>query len=237
MATINEYIDQLKSDRTSLVNNLETKGIQDLTGHETFTTLVPKVLDIQTDNTTTTSTTITSNGTTVLTPTEPYTGFSEVTINTNVQASVGDYFVNTLSGGTYHGVREMIKKIPDNTILGNDSLAEAFRQCYNLLSFPNLDTSGIEYWQNAFYDCTNLADVPVFNFSRAGNLTDMFRNCTHLTNTSLNNIMASCITATSYSRTKTLYALGLRSDNYSASTIQGLSNYSAFTSAGWSIGW
>ena len=48
MATINEYIDQLKTDRVNLVNNLETKGISDLSGEETFTELVPKVLDIET---------------------------------------------------------------------------------------------------------------------------------------------------------------------------------------------
>lgn len=46
MATIEEYIDQLKSDREDLVDNLETMGIQDLEGTETFTELVPQVLNI-----------------------------------------------------------------------------------------------------------------------------------------------------------------------------------------------
>ena len=48
MPTINEYVDQLKSDRVDLVDNLETQGITGLTGDETFTQLVPRVLDIST---------------------------------------------------------------------------------------------------------------------------------------------------------------------------------------------
>ena len=46
MPTINEYIDQLKEDRSDLVDNLETQGITGLTGDETFTQLVPQVLNI-----------------------------------------------------------------------------------------------------------------------------------------------------------------------------------------------
>ena len=44
--TITNYLTQLTSDKTSLKNNLETKGITGLTDNDTFTTLVPKVLNI-----------------------------------------------------------------------------------------------------------------------------------------------------------------------------------------------
>lgn len=55
---------------------------------------------------------------------------------------------------------------------------------------------------------------------------------------SLNNILKMCINvSSSYSRAKTLYELGLKSNNYPASRIQALSNYNDFITAGWSIGY
>ena len=48
MPTTSDYLSQLQQDREDLVDNLETQGISDLTGNETFTELVPKVLDIET---------------------------------------------------------------------------------------------------------------------------------------------------------------------------------------------
>jgi len=44
--TTNEYLEQLQQDREDFVDNLETKGITGLTGNETFTELVPEVLNI-----------------------------------------------------------------------------------------------------------------------------------------------------------------------------------------------
>lgn len=46
MPTISEQLTQLISDRDDLVDNLTTKGITGLTGDETFTELVPEVLNI-----------------------------------------------------------------------------------------------------------------------------------------------------------------------------------------------
>lgn len=46
MPTISEQLTQLISDRDDLVDNLTTKGISGLTGNETFTELVPEVLNI-----------------------------------------------------------------------------------------------------------------------------------------------------------------------------------------------
>lgn len=44
--TTSDYLTQLQQDREDLVDNLETKGITGLTGDETFTELVPEVLNI-----------------------------------------------------------------------------------------------------------------------------------------------------------------------------------------------
>lgn len=43
-----DYLEQLVQDKSDLVTNLTEKGIEGLTGDETFTELVPKVNDIQT---------------------------------------------------------------------------------------------------------------------------------------------------------------------------------------------
>lgn len=47
MATSADYLTQLQADKQTLVDNLVTKGVE-ATNDETFTSLVPKVLDIQT---------------------------------------------------------------------------------------------------------------------------------------------------------------------------------------------
>ena len=47
MATIADQLTQLQNDKQTLVNNLVAKGVE-ATSDETFTTLVPKVNDIQT---------------------------------------------------------------------------------------------------------------------------------------------------------------------------------------------
>lgn len=47
-----DYLEQLVQDKSDLVDNLTTQGIADLTGDETFTELVPKVLDISGGGTT-----------------------------------------------------------------------------------------------------------------------------------------------------------------------------------------
>ena len=46
--TTSDYLNQLITDKQDLVDNLTEQGIEGLTGDETFTELVPKVLDIQT---------------------------------------------------------------------------------------------------------------------------------------------------------------------------------------------
>lgn len=46
MPTINDYIDQLKTDKATLKTNLETQGITGLSDSDTFTELVPEVLNI-----------------------------------------------------------------------------------------------------------------------------------------------------------------------------------------------
>lgn len=116
-----------------------------------------------------------------------------------------------------------------------------FDGCTALTSVPQFDLSSCEDPGAMFHGCSSLVTVPQFDFSKVtsfGGLlsaTKIFGGCTSLSNDSLNNILASLTSATSYTGTKTLKYLGLTSAQ--ASTCTGLSNYAAFTAAGWSTGY
>lgn len=111
----------------------------------------------------------------------------------------------------------------------------AFSNNKSLKHFKVIDTSNGKNFSNMFKDCEQLQDIEVLNLSSATNLSNMFANCSQLTDYSLNNIMAMCIEATAYTRTKTLKQLGINSSK--ASHVTQLENYQAFLDAGWTTGY
>ncbi len=142
------------------------------------------------------------------------------------------------------------------------NFAESFRNCNALTTAPNLDTSSGTNFYRAFVDCWALVDAPNWNLSSARELPQMFWACTalqnvplysvpnvtnlggmfqgigsNLTETSRDNILQMCISATSYTGTKTLATLGFNSSMYSAASWQALPHYNDFITAGWSIGY
>lgn len=112
-----------------------------------------------------------------------------------------------------------------------------FADCSSLTAIPQLDTSNVTNMMSMFYYCINLTELPQLNTSKAEYLNNMFYRCSGLSDNSLNNILAMCIEATSYTGEKTLVALGLTSAYYPASKIQSLSNYQSFLDAGWTTGY
>ena len=110
-----------------------------------------------------------------------------------------------------------------------------FGSCTNLLSVPLLDTSAATDLRYTFSNCPSLVSVPILNTSNATDMDDMFRACSSLSDTSLNNILAMCTNANSYTGAKTLKHIGLSSEQ--ATRCQSLSNYTAFTNAGWTTGY
>lgn len=115
-----------------------------------------------------------------------------------------------------------------------------FHNCYSLIEVPLLDTSNVTSLGNMFNGCRSLKNIPIFNTSSVvSNLSmaNMFADCSLLTDNSLDNILKMCINAANYEGTKTLYRLGLRSDNYSTNRIQALPSYQDFIDAGWTIGY
>lgn len=114
------------------------------------------------------------------------------------------------------------------------NFSRMFQKCQELISVPQYNTSKGTNLSEMFSDCRKLETVPTLDFSSATNLNSMFSYCTKLSNESINNIMASCISATSYTGTKTLKQIGVsQSKRQIAST---LSNYQAFLDAGWTTG-
>lgn len=107
----------------------------------------------------------------------------------------------------------------------------------NLIEIPQMDTSNVTTMERAFRGCKNLVTIPQLdtrNLSNPYALYDAFYDCVNLSDESLNNILAMCINATKMS-TKTLRYIGLTSAQ--ATTCTTLSNYSAFTAAGWTTGY
>ena len=203
--------------------------------------------------------TITENGTTTLTADTGYTGLGTVGITTNVPAQgISDYFnMNKLQGGT-HVLSNFIKKIPliDTSNLENmtsffqstyiteiplintsnvTSMTSMFNQCFYLTTVPLIDTSKVTDMRYMFNSCSSLTTIPQFDTSSVTNMSSMFYDCVLLSDTSLNNILAMCIGATSYTGTKTLSTLGIYTWNIPASRIEALSNYQDFINAGWTI--
>ena len=110
-----------------------------------------------------------------------------------------------------------------------------FSYMYNVDTFPNIDLSNATDLQ---YLCINstFVNFPVLDLHSANTMYNMFSGCTQLSDDSLNNIMRICINGTNLSSSnKNLKYLGLTSAQ--ATKCQSLSNYSAFTSAGWTTGY
>ena len=120
------------------------------------------------------------------------------------------------------------------------STARMFSYCTSLITLPTYNISSATDIAYMCYSCSNLENVPVFNFSKIiknSNIENIFFGCSRLTDASLDNILQSCISAVSFTGTKTLTTLGISKGSYPASRIQALPHYQDFLDAGWTIGY
>ena len=208
------------------------------------------------------SVTITENGTQNVTADSGYDGLSNVSVTTNVSGGGGlDWSAigysgepNSIIAGYNHA-----KDILDNWDSTQTYLNEKFKNDYNLvflplidtsngesmkglcnscislLSISLIDTSNVTNMNSMFYQCNVLSDVPILNTSKVTNFANIFSGCRTLTNASLDNILQMCIN--SLETNKTLTRLGFTATNYPASRIQALPHYQDFIDAGWTIGY
>ena len=120
------------------------------------------------------------------------------------------------------------------------STIQAISMFYGCTNLKSVQISGrITMAKEMFIACRNLEDVPVLNISYmsgTNNHQDMFGTCFSLTDTSLDNILQSCISATNISGNKTLAYMGINNTTYyPASRIEALPHYQDFVNAGWTI--
>ena len=97
------------------------------------------------------------------------------------------------------------------------------------------ETGNVTNFYQMCYNCLSLTTINQMDMTSATNVTQMFKQCPALSEESLNSILASLISATAYTRTKTLAEVGLTEEQ--ANKCKTLSNYSAFTNAGWTTGY
>jgi len=165
MPTTSDYLTQLQQDRDDLVDNLEAKGITGLTGDETFTELVPEVLNIP------------SGG----------GGISEYingTINTNYQKFSSQNIVKlppititrdvTAMFNTFAGLETLGINTIEFSSDTDTSNCTAFNTAFNGLS--NLTTLDLSTWDTSsasgaaafyrvFFGCKNLRHLDIRNFT------------------------------------------------------------------------
>ena len=139
--------------------------------------------------------------------------------------------MNGMFAGCYNILT--IPQLDTSNVTNMYSLAN---NCTSMVSFPTIDTAKVTNFGWAFSNCSSLVDFPSLNTSACTDMTGMFNSCTSLSNASLNNILDMCRKATGVaSSKKKLSDVGLSSEQ--ATICQSLSNYSAFTSAGWTTGY
>lgn len=110
-----------------------------------------------------------------------------------------------------------------------------FYKCTGLHTIPLLNTSNVTSASYFCCGCTGLVNVPLLDFSKLTSVSYMFTNCTQLSDESLNNILAMFTNATGVTSNKTLKWAGLTEEQAAKCTT--LSNYAAFTAAGWTTGY
>lgn len=132
-------------------------------------------------------------------------------------------------GNMFNGCNNL-EKVGNLTFGNVTSFQQFLYQKDKLISAPALNTQYSTNFMYMYYGCVLLENVPVYNFNSATNLYYMYGSCPKLTDQSLDNILQSCITATSYTGTKTLRELGI---TLSVSKLQTLPHYQDFLDAGW----
>lgn len=185
MPTIDDYINQLKTDKGTLKTNLETKGISGLSNDDTFTELVPKVLDIPAPNLQTKSLTITQNTTTNIEPDSAYNGLSSVEVITNVVPDYSEIMTSSLYSGTAggNGLGRSFIKVPITMTPAENALSYAFYNCNNLIESPTItNTSNVSRCDAMFRGCSEMQTVTLFDTSHVGSMEQMFFGCNKLKN-------------------------------------------------------
>lgn len=194
--TTEEYISGLKRDKTNLANNLVEKGI-DATEDETFTSLVPKVLNLRP-----------AEDTPLFTGSYDKEGLKQIGWTDEeiqyynkygVQWNESENYAFKLTETELKGDNSRTTRfIPKNSTLRNfeyysrllaipqldtskvTNMNYMFSDCSRLLAIPQLDTSNVTTMYMAFAACRHLLTIPKLDTSKVTDMRGMFSNCSDL---------------------------------------------------------
>ncbi len=186
MSTTSEYLQQLQTDKQNLVDNLVTKGVS-ATSDETFTSLVPKVLDIQ-------------------------SGGSDVEITDCFYLFYGNHRLDSLEdllklckqptdcSYMFYNSSNLTSVDLSNLDTSNcTNFRNMFDRCTNLttVNLKNVDVSKAQYLIEMFSQCSSLQSIDVsgFDTSNITHASNMFNGCSSLESIDLSNWDASKITS------------------------------------------
>lgn len=181
--TTNDYITQLETDKTTLKNNLTTKGVTGLTNNMTFTELAPKVLE-------------TTNIEDYFTPTISYVGASSDLAWKN---TLYKFPPLRLSGTSCHSLFYNSPFIKIDVSKFNTSNITTFQQMFRgcsklteIIGIENFNLNGMTASiSDMFKDCSSLTSLNLNNWSNTqkiiSNSRGVFSGCTNLTTLNINN--------------------------------------------------
>ena len=179
-----KYLESLNSDKLALVDNLNEMGVE-ATNNETFTSLVPKVLDIQ--------------------------GGSEVEIHDCTRLFMMGTRLDSLNAllnicknvtsmyYMFYSCNELVDiNISNFDTSSVTNMGLCFYNCSALqnLDVSNFNTSNVTNFNSMFLGCQNLIilDVAGFNTSNAIDVSSMFKSCSKVTNLNVTGFNTSNVT-------------------------------------------
>ena len=121
--------------------------------------------------------------------------------------------VDTSQRTSFYNLFSSVQYLEIIPSLDSSNVTDFSYMCYGsarIKSIGQLDTSKGTNFLYMFRNCAWLKDIPVLNLSSATSLSNMLYNCSNLTDASLDNILQSCISAASFTGTKTLAVLGIQ---------------------------
>ena len=184
MATTQEYLSQLQSDKQTLVNNLVTKGVS-ATSDETFTSLVPKVLDIESGS----DAEITDGGYLFYQNRRLDYLYEILALCKNVTKT--NYMFASCDELTTLDLSQFNNS--DNTTMQN-----MFQGCTNLttINLLNFDTSNVTNMGGVFGSCNRLTTINLasFNTNKVEQMNSMFQICNGLTELDVSRLNTSNVT-------------------------------------------
>ena len=215
MASTSEYLQQLQNDKATLVDNLNTKGVT-ASDDETFTELVPKVLDIQSSENIhfddakymCYNNARIDDLKNVIKVCSGASNMSSMFSSANVLSGTLD--LSELDTSNVTTMNSMFSGCPklESVIFGaydtqkNTNIQYMFQNCYKLINvdWGGINTSNVTYANGVFYNCRELISIDISNIDSSGFTMDalFFQGCTNLTKVIINRQDVFKMTATSF---------------------------------------